>query len=63
VSIAFTVVLNSYWHLLVSMFNYLRRIEDYQLNNLKGSKVTILDVSSNGTVLGKEKEGIFKFII
>jgi hypothetical protein len=43
--------------MLISMFNLLTRIEDNQSNNIKNSKVIILDINSRGDGLRKEKEG------
>jgi hypothetical protein len=42
------------------IFNSLSRIEDNQSNNLKSSKVVILEVNHNGAVLEKKKEGILR---
>jgi hypothetical protein len=55
---AFTIVLNSYWPMLISMFNTLMRVEQNQTGKIKGTKVKIVDLQDGTPVLGREKSGI-----
>jgi hypothetical protein len=57
-AIAFTIVLNSYWPMLISMFNTLMRVEQNQSGKIKGTKVEIVELRDGAPVLGREKPGI-----
>jgi hypothetical protein len=54
----FTIVLNSYWPMLISMFNTLMRVEQNQSGKIKGTRVKIVELRDGVPILGREKLGI-----
>jgi hypothetical protein len=52
---AFTIVLNSYWPMLVSIFYTLMRVEQNQTEKIKSTKVEIIEIQDGTPVLGREK--------
>jgi hypothetical protein len=54
----FTIVLNSYWPMLISMFNTLMRVEQNQSGKIKGTKVEIVELRNGTPILGRENPGI-----
>jgi hypothetical protein len=58
VAFAFTIVLNLYWPMLISMLNTLMRVEQNQSGKIKGTKVEIVELRDGAPILGREKLGI-----